>query len=134
MKSILLIISAGLFAAMTCGGGETNSASSESPPLKYGASEFRPGAQWLDDKGVPINAHGGGILFHDGIYYWFGEHKVAGNAGNKAQVGVHVYSSTNLYSWKDEGIALAVSQDPKSEIARRSHERSDLSDEPDFSA
>ena len=86
--------------------------------MHYGDNVFKPGAVWLDDKGIPINAHGGGILFYDGTYYWFGEHKVEGEAGNKAQVGVHVYSSTNLYSWKDEGIALAVSPDPASEITQ----------------
>jgi len=82
------------------------------------AQQFNPGALWLDDKGVHINAHGGGILFHQGVYYWFGEHKIEGGAGNVAQVGVHVYSSTNLYQWKDEGIALKVSDDPTSDIAK----------------
>jgi len=81
---------------------------------------FRPGALWPDDKGVHINAHGGGILEHQGVYYWFGEHKVAGEAGNKAQVGVHVYSSRNLTDWHDEGIALAVSDVPGSDIERGS--------------
>ena len=81
-------------------------------------SAFEPGALWPDDRGVHINAHGGGMLWHEGRYYWFGEHKVAGEAGNQAQVGVHVYSSADLYRWKDEGIALAVSDDPASEIAR----------------
>jgi beta-xylosidase len=79
---------------------------------------FRPGALWLDDDGAHINAHGGGILFHDGIYFWFGEHKIAGPAGNRAHVGVHVYSSRDLYHWRNEGIALTVSDDPKSEIVR----------------
>jgi hypothetical protein len=79
---------------------------------------FRPGALWLDDKGVHINAHGGGLLEHDGVYYWFGEHKVAGEAGNRAQVGVHAYSSRNLTDWHDEGIALAVTDDPASDIVR----------------
>jgi hypothetical protein len=87
-------------------------------PVHYGDNVFRPGALWFDDQGAPVNAHGGGVLFYDGVYYWFGEHKTAGPAGNKAQVGVHVYSSTNLYSWKDEGIALAVSDDANSEIAK----------------
>ena len=64
---------------------------------------------WPDDRGVHINAHGGGVLFHGGRYYWFGEHKIAGAAGNIAHVGVHAYSSADLYNWKDEGIALAVS-------------------------
>lgn len=69
---------------------------------------FVPGVLWPDNKGVHINAHGGGILFHQGKYYWFGEHKVAGEKGNKAYVGVHCYSSTDLYHWQDAGIALAV--------------------------
>ena len=83
-----------------------------------GRGIFRPGELWLDDKGVPINAHGGGILSQDGVYYWFGEHKVEGDAGNYAQVGVHVYSSRDLVHWQDGGIALTVSEDPKSEIAK----------------
>ncbi len=79
---------------------------------------FRPGAIWRDSDGLPINAHGGGVLFHQGVYYWFGEHKIEGEAGNMAQVGVHAYSSLDLYNWDDTGIALAVSDDPKNEIAR----------------
>ena len=76
----------------------------------------RPGELWLDDNGVHINAHGGGLLHKDGIHYWFGEHKIAGTAGNVAHVGVHVYSSTNLSDWKDRGIALRVSDNEDSEI------------------
>lgn len=79
---------------------------------------IRPGAVWPDDKGVHINAHGGGVLLHDGVYYWFGEHKIGGDAGNRAHVGVGVYSSRNLIDWKDEGIALAVSPDPMSDIVK----------------
>jgi hypothetical protein len=30
-------------------------------------------AHWSDNK--PINAHGGGVLFHEGVYYWYGEAK-----------------------------------------------------------
>lgn len=81
-------------------------------------TSFKPGELWLDNNGVHINAHGGGILYHEGKYYWFGEHKVAGRAGNVAHVGVHCYSSDDLYNWKDEGIALAVDKENKnSEIA-----------------
>ena len=39
-------------------------------------NRFTLGARWLDNNGIHINAHGGGLLFHDGIYYWFGEHKI----------------------------------------------------------
>lgn len=76
------------------------------------------GEKLLDDNGVHINAHGGGMLFHEGKYWWFGEHKVATSLGNTAQVGVHCYSSEDLLQWKDEGIALKVSEDPKSDIVR----------------
>ncbi len=77
-----------------------------------------PYALWADDKGEHINAHGGGLLWHGGRYYWYGEHKVAGDAGNYAEVGVHCYSSADLKEWKDEGIALAVVEDEASPIAR----------------
>jgi len=79
-------------------------------------SAFEPGALWLDNNGKHINAHGGGMLFHNGVYYWYGEHKIEGDAGNVAHVGVHCYESRDLYNWKDAGIALPVSQDPASEI------------------
>jgi beta-xylosidase len=71
-------------------------------------SSFHPGQIYPDNKGIHINAHGGGFLFNKGKYYWFGEHKVEGKSGNKAMVGVHCYSSTDLYNWKDEGVALTV--------------------------
>ena len=69
---------------------------------------FTPGELWPDNNGVHINAHGGGILYDNGKYYWFGEHKTEGRGGNVANVGVHCYSSKDLYNWKDEGIALEV--------------------------
>lgn len=69
---------------------------------------FVPGEKWTDTEGVHINAHGGGMLFHNGTYYWFGEHKIETTAGNRAHVGVRCYSSADLYNWKNEGVALAV--------------------------
>ncbi|MEX2602290.1 MAG: glycoside hydrolase family 43 protein [Balneolaceae bacterium] len=77
---------------------------------------FIPGEIWPDNNGVHINAHGGGFLHHEGTYYWFGEHKTDGSGGNRANVGVHVYSSEDLYNWTDEGIALAVETDTTSEV------------------
>lgn len=77
---------------------------------------FYPGQEWKDNNGVHINAHGGGILYHKGVYYWFGEHKTEGRGGNQAHVGVHCYASEDLYNWTDRGIALSVSADPDSDI------------------
>ncbi len=67
---------------------------------------FYPGEIWPDNNGVHINAHGGGILFHNGKYYWFGEHK--GEKTNAAWEGVTCYSSNDLYNWKNEGIVMPV--------------------------
>lgn len=79
---------------------------------------FQPGAVWRDDDGEPINAHGGGLLPHGGRFWWYGEHKVGGAAGNTAQVGVRVYVSDDLRIWRNAGVALAVSDDPGHELAR----------------
>lgn len=67
---------------------------------------FHPGQIWEDTEGVHINAHGGGVLYHNGTYYWYGEHK--SEHTSSALVGVRVYSSTDLYNWKNEGVALPV--------------------------
>ena len=82
-------------------------------------SSMKPGELWLDNDGVHINAHGGGILTYGDRYYWYGEHKIDGEAGNKAHVGVHIYSSEDLYNWNDEGIALkVVEDDPEHDITK----------------
>ena len=101
IKSLIMMCVGAMVAGMACG-----------------ADVLRPqdGGLWPDDKGVHVNAHGGGVLFAEGRYWWFGEHKVAGTLGNTAQVGVHAYSSEDLANWKDEGIALSVIDDPKSDI------------------
>ena len=66
---------------------------------------------WFDDKGHHINAHGGGVLKDGDEWYWFGEHKIYGDFGNRAYVGVHCYSSKNLVDWTDCGIALSVTNE-----------------------
>lgn len=77
--------------------------------------KFHPGQEkWADTEGMHINAHGGGILLDNATYYWFGEHKIEGEQGNRAMVGVHVYSSSDLYNWTNEGIALKVEEDSTS--------------------
>ena len=110
-KVRLFGLSAGLACLALIGVARGPAATAEQP-------SFRPGELWSDQNGVPINAHGGGVLFHGGTYYWFGEHKTAGSAGNVANVGVGVYSSTNLDHWRNEGIALRVAEDPRSDIVR----------------
>lgn len=78
---------------------------------------FKPGEIWGDDRGVHINAHGGGVLTANGKYYWFGEHKC--DTTSRAYVGVTCYSSEDLYNWKFESIALPViERDPTHDITK----------------
>ena len=80
-------------------------------------TEFIPGEIWYDTDGNPINAHGGGIMFYDGTYYWYGEFKgdstyrlewVTTWECWRADVGgVSCYSSKDLLNWKFEGVVLA---------------------------
>lgn len=72
---------------------------------------FTPGQLWYDDKGELINAHGGGILYIDKTYYWFGEKR-----GRHGSEGVNVYSSKDLYNWTFRGLALAQQEDTTSDI------------------
>lgn len=94
----------------------------------FAAPEFKPGAAWLDTAGHPINAHGGGILYHGATYYWYGEYKVGrtylpkvNQAWGGTRVlagGVSCYSSTDLQRWKFEGVVLpSVLDNPDSDLA-----------------
>ncbi|HBO73731.1 MAG TPA: glycosyl hydrolase family 43 [Marinilabiliales bacterium] len=85
------------------------------------------GDVWPDTKGNVINAHGGGILYHKGVYYLYGEFK-----GDSTYLlesvktwecwradagGVSCYSSTDLMNWTFEGMALSVvSEDTTSDL------------------
>lgn len=94
--------------------------------LSSHANELIP-STWNDTDGQFINAHGGGVLFHNGTYYWYGEAKNGKTylpdcnkswGGTRVDLtGVSCYSSTNLTSWKNEGIALkADSTDTNSDL------------------
>ncbi len=80
---------------------------------------FRPGEVWRDTDGSPIQAHGGGVLYREGIYYWYGENKGAPNVenGRVDVLGVSCYSSADLIHWKNAGIVLpAVPDDPAHDL------------------
>ena len=83
-------------------------------------SDFRPGKTWYDTDGNRIQAHGGSIFYVDGTYYWYGENKagVTGYAtGERCPVwhnGVSMYSSKDLYNWKNEGVVMVDRDDPDS--------------------
>jgi hypothetical protein len=80
--------------------------------------EIMPGKVWHDTDGNVINAHGGGILHHNGVYYWYGEYKgdptyrlewvTTWECWRADAGGVSCYSSQNLIDWKFEGVVLPV--------------------------
>lgn len=91
-------------------------------PLQAGKKKqtnFQPSTEWLDTSGKPINAHGGGVLYHEGVYYWYGEHKIEGKSEAAfADGGIHCYSSKDLINWQDRGIVMSVDySNDKSDIA-----------------
>lgn len=83
-------------------------------------ANFINGQLWYDTTGQPISAHGGGVVFHEGLYYWYGEARTPALNGARwgGNDGVRCYSSPDLKNWKDEGVVFKVSDDPQSDVAR----------------
>lgn len=67
-------------------------------------NKITPGSPWADTTGKHINAHGGCVVEHDGVYYWFGEDRT-GMTSN----GVSCYTSTDLYNWQRKGLVMKTS-------------------------
>ncbi|MEM8784088.1 MAG: glycoside hydrolase family 43 protein [Planctomycetota bacterium] len=64
-------------------------------------AEFRPdAAQWLSTEGQHIDAHGGGVMLHEGVYYWYGERR------NHEVKGIRCYRSEDLTTWEPLGVVL----------------------------
>lgn len=83
-------------------------------------ADIVPGEVWLDTAGNPINAHGGGLLYHNGKYYWYGEYKkgetilpdwATWECYRTDVTGVGCYSSPDMVNWTFEGIVLPAVKD-----------------------
>uniref|UniRef100_A0A061SMX0 Arabinanase levansucrase invertase n=1 Tax=Tetraselmis sp. GSL018 TaxID=582737 RepID=A0A061SMX0_9CHLO len=83
----------------------------------------RPGTLWTDTSGEMIQAHGGGVLYFNHTYYWYGENK----AGPTYQpddrypsrvdyIGINCYSSQDLIHWHSHGVVLGHSADTASDL------------------
>jgi beta-galactosidase len=111
LTGILLLI------AILCTGSCTNNH----------VKEVIQNAEWRDTHGNVINAHGGGMMYYNNVYYWYGEckgdstyrlKKVTTWECYRAEAeGISCYSSKNLTDWKFEGIALpALKADSSSDL------------------
>ena len=75
-----------------------------------------------DTDGNIVNASDGGIIFAEGKYHWYGQAlrnlpaKACGEGGQVTDIGVVMYESTDLVNWKYEGVILACSTNPESEL------------------
>ena len=62
-----------------------------------------------DDKrdlsGHLINAHGGGVLYKDGVYYWYGEYRE-----KELTQKISLYTSRDLKEWVFSGVILDISK------------------------
>lgn len=68
---------------------------------------IRPGKLWLDTEGKRIQAHGGSVMYIDGVYYWYGENKEKTTGKNDIwHWGVRCYTSRDLYNWEDRGLII----------------------------
>ncbi len=83
-----------------------------------GYTSIRPGQVWLDTKGERIQAHGGSLIYIDGVYYFYGENKERTTGENGIwHWGVRAYASRDLYNWEDKGLIIAPEpEDEKSSL------------------
>lgn len=68
------------------------------------------GVPWFDDNGNVVSAHGACIVKDKNRFYLFGERK---SDTSNAFTGFNCYSSTDLYNWNFESIALTVQDSGK---------------------
>lgn len=90
---------------------------------KTDAGVITNGEVWLDTDGNPINAHGAGMLYHNGRYYLYGEYKkgetilpdwATWECYRTDVTGIGCYSSPDMVNWTFEGIVLPAEPDDSS--------------------
>lgn len=70
-------------------------------------NSIRPGQVWEDTDGKRIQAHGGSVMYIDGVYYWYGENKEKTTGDTDVwHWGVRCYTSKDLYNWEDKGLII----------------------------
>ncbi len=68
--------------------------------------KIRPGELWPDNRGLHIQAHGGGVIKLGNTYYWFGEDRSHDN--NPEKRFVSCYSSLDLARWQFRNQVLTL--------------------------
>lgn len=86
--------------------------------MKQTYDRFYPGKVWLDTNGNRIQAHGGSVMYLDGLYYFYGENKEFTDPEKGIwHWGVRCYRSADLYNWEDLGTIIPPNlDDPNSPL------------------
>ena len=100
------MVEAGLSAfTLTC--VASTSVAARSPGSGVRRTSIKPGELWTDTAGKPIQAHAGGVIHVDGVFYWYGENKeFTTGKGTPESWGIRIYRSTDLYNWDDAGLLI----------------------------
>ncbi|GAB3805174.1 RICIN domain-containing protein [Micromonospora zhanjiangensis] len=96
MLATALVAIGGLVGAAVTGTGT---------PARAAPVTITNGTQFIDTRGTPVHAHGGGVLKVGDYYYWFGENR---NPNNTFRA-VSVYRSTDLRTWEFRNDVLTPS-------------------------
>ena len=83
--------------------------------------EIQNGVFWNDTSGDRIDAHGGGFLHENGIWYWIGEAR-----SGSSDRSVNCYSSTDLVNWTFENAVVTRSTTGQLSTGERFIERPKL--------
>ena len=118
MRKRSIIALSFLAALSSCSPTTSRAPEAEAPSLTQGE-------QWLDTEGNPINAHGAGVLFHEGKYYLYGEYKLGKTVLPEGATwecyrtdvtGISCYTSCDLVNWTFEGVVLKCSEAPEHDL------------------
>ncbi len=91
----------------------THSASPSATTVDAPAVTPPNGTAFTDVYGSTIHAHGGGVLLHDGVYYWAGENR---GVDDKFRA-VSLYRSDDLVHWTFVSDILTQHSDPELAVA-----------------
>jgi hypothetical protein len=86
-------------------GGSGTPGTSCSGPVGTITGALAKGIAFIDDRGKPVNAHGGGIIKEGDTYYMHGEYFLEGSTDTNFN-GFSMYSSKDLATWKWEKMIL----------------------------
>ena len=91
---------------------------------------IRPGDRWLDDRGIEIQAHGGGIIRLKKTWYWFGEDRSQTNDPTRRYVSLLFVHGSHALEVSSPGSRHRRPRKPRPEVRARATRRSSTTRTP----